>query len=579
MSLHIKIGSRVTPINDYCEEHMYRSYGCIGTVCYSNSINKTIDDTLVGVKWDEDAYIKTQYKNKEILITDGDLSSLENCQFFYLSELDIGISFEKAINERYGCNMSCMNTEEIENTKMDFFGFEKVVKYYENLKNIQCVSLEGMKISHCCLMGQSPTSKIVLTRVKTACLNNNLLYDWDTINCILMHMPFIECLTLNGNRFLKGKPNLKLEKIKTLKTLSMQNTNVELLYIVELCSESGIFGNLKQLNISSNRYQDLNIPLNKRMNLINQKQQNNKFEYLEICSNGIKTSIEVLDISSNDLISWKTLLQLLSSSFPNLKSLNISNNPLSDNLVDKDKIKSEISVNFVFDQIKEIFMDNCPINKWNTINEFRRIFPNLENLSIKGVPLLTIENLYDKNQIPIPKCNLRNIVIAMFSNLKVYNRSIINKEELISSRRYFIYLAIIKKHPIMEIVDPLREILGELQILEDTPSNLCTPEHVESLNEGSASNNFVKLTIIPEYSSVEKLPRKFDVNKSMKINDLKHLCWKWYRVPIKHSIYTYTNNRQRIDIIDYNDSCTLEDIGINSNGILRIQEKAIQNLQ
>ncbi|EEA05678.1 uncharacterized protein CMU_026860 [Cryptosporidium muris RN66] len=577
MSLHIKIGSRVTPINDHCEEHMYRSYGCIGTVCYGNNINKTIDDILVGVKWDEDAYIKAQYKNKDVLITGDDSNSLENCQFFHLSELDIGISFEKAINERYGCNMSCINTEEMENTKIDFFGFEKVTKYYENLKNIQYVSLEGMKISHCCLVEQSPTSKIVLTRVKTACLNNNLLYDWDTINCILTHMPSIECLTLNGNRFLKDKPNLKLEKIKTIKALSMQNTNVELLYIVELCSESGVFGNLKQLNISSNRYQDLNIPFNKEMNLVGQKCQNNKFEYSEICSNTIKTSIEILDISSNDLISWETLLQLLSSSFPNLKSLNISNNPLSDNLVNKDR--SEIPVDFIFDEIKEIIMDNCPINKWNTIKEFRKIFPNLENLSIKGIPLLTIENLCDKNQIPIPKCNLRNIIIAMFSNLKVFNRSIINKEELTSSRRYFIYLATIKRHPIIEIIDPLHEILDELQILEDRPLNLCTPENVESLNEGLAGNNFIKLTIIPEYFSVEKLPRKFDVNKNMKVNDLKHLCWKWYRVPIEHSIYTYTNNRQIIDIVDYNYSCTLEDIGINSNGILRIQEKVIENLQ
>ncbi|KAJ1612390.1 LRR repeats protein [Cryptosporidium canis] len=362
-------------------------------------------------------------------------------EFIDTNQKSSGIYFQEAIRDRY------LSDEEAEY----FVGLKKAEEY---CKKISTLSLEGMGISACICkkyMDMSEyfeNSSFSYDKICSLCLDNNLLNDWNSLFCILSHLPKLEYLTINGNQFKETNCPTK-HRFDNIKVLSMSKTFVEFEYLMTLLGKDSIFPNVNYLNISSNNYKHISIKC-------------------------VNFTVQKLDLSLNMLSDWE-MMKCALTRMPGLNSLNISDNCLMKLPI----LRLCTSVDMEFPRIVELNLDNCGITELGTIIYLRKAFPNLEHFSIRKNDVLE-SNIID----------MRSIIISLIPNIKTFNKSIISKQDITSYQRYYISQYTVHKNGILKEVDPNGDILCEFVMINDlivdkdlTPKYPDSPKNEKYLDD------------------------------------------------------------------------------------------------
>lgn len=510
--MKIKLGDRISHLEDER----------IGTIC---SITATESgEELFGIRWDLDSSCNSANENTEIIssyfINNDQLD--KKLEFLKINKLSPGISFQEAIRNRYLCD------EEVDH----FVGLKKAQEY---CKRISILSLERMKVSFCackefinCLKSPENLS-LYYSNISSLCLNNNLITDWNSLFCILSHLPKLECLTLNENRL--GKISyFNCPQFNNIKVLSMSKTFLDFEQLMLLLKKDSVLPNVNYINLSSNNYSFISI-------------------------NYFNSTIQKLDLSLNMLSDWNIIKNTLIH-LPSLRSLNISENHFSE----LPMLKTNTNINIEFPNILELNLDNCGIVELGTIVYLRKLFPNLEHISLRN------NKVMDNSKI-----DMRSIVISMLPNLKTFNKSIINKQDIISYQRYYISQYTVQKNILLKEVDPNGDILCEFVIKNDI---VIHPDPAPDSDDIQIEEKYLDICFIPQFKCcIDCTPTMIKINKKMAISDIKVLIWKIYKIQKNESLeYIFANGKTQIKIEGYSDSHSLADLGIETNGRIYIQD-------
>ncbi|OII73710.1 uncharacterized protein cubi_03508 [Cryptosporidium ubiquitum] len=472
--MKIQLGNRVSHLEDER----------IGTVC-SIKVNERGEE-LFEVRWDSDSnynLVKDVENASSCFINRNTVD--KKFEFLKINELSPGISFQEAIRDRYLCD------EEVEY----FVGLKKAQEY---CKKISTLSLEKMKVFSCgckelinCLEPPKELS-LYYNNITSLCLNNNLLTDWNSLFCILSHLPKLECLTLNGNRF-KKISYFNHFQFDNIKVLSMSKTFVEFEQLMLLFKKDSALPNVNYINLSSNNYSFISI-------------------------NYSNTTIQKLDLSLNSLSDWEVIKNLLIH-LSGLSSLNISNNQFSKLPISK----INTNINIEFPNILELNLDNCGIVELGTIVYLRKVFPNLEHISVRN------NKIMDNSKI-----DMRSIVISILPNLKTFNKSIINKQDIISYQRYYISQYTVGKNDLLKEVDPNGDILCEFVIKNDI---IIHQDPTPNSDNSQKDEKYLDICFIPYFKScLNCTPKRIKINKNMAISDVKVLISKIYKIKENESL-------------------------------------------
>ncbi|KAH8583572.1 LRR repeats [Cryptosporidium sp. chipmunk genotype I] len=508
--MKIKLGDRVSHLEDER----------IGTVC---SISFTENgEELFGVIWDLDQncnLLNLGIKNISSNINKNDLE--KKPEIHKTNELSSGISFQEAIRDRYLCD------EEVEY----FVGLKKAQEY---CKKISTLSLERMKVFKCAckeLIGSlEPLENLTLcyNNINSLCLNNNLLSNWNSLFCILSHLPKLECLMINGNRLKEISYNRF--QFNSIKVISMSKTFVEFEQLMLLFRKDSVLPNVNYINLSSNKYTLVS------MNYSNQ-------------------TIQRLDLSLNLLSDWNMIENILTY-LSGLKSLNISYNYFLKLPI----LKINTNTNIEFPSILELNLDNCGIIELGTIVYLRKVFPNLEHLSLRS------NKIMDNTQI-----DLRSIIISILPNIKTFNKSIISEQDIISYQRYYISQYTVLKNNILKEIDPNGDIFCEFVMKNNI---LIHQDPMPDTDNVSRDEKYLDISFIPQFKCrIDCNPTRIKINKNMAVSDVKVLIWKIYKIKENESLeYIFVSNKTKIKIEGYSDSHSLADLGIEKNGKIYIQD-------
>ncbi|KAH8740699.1 LRR repeats protein [Cryptosporidium ryanae] len=438
-----------------------------------------------------------------------------------------GVSFQHAIINRY---LS-------EEYNSEFFVGLKMA--YEYCRRLSSLSLENMNISCCsCDKLKENYDKSIIQKLSTCFknvesvyLNNNLISDWKTVYCILSHLTNTRYLILNGNKMSKNSEKNKLTFDK-IKILSLSKTNIEFEKVAAMCNEDSVFPNVEHINISSNNY-----------------------SYLEF--NGKNNVINVIDLSYNMILDWEIFRIKILENFVKLSTINISNN----NFINIPEINSESNINYVYPNVNELIMDECGLETLNSILYLSRTFPNLKQISLRNNKLFGAKSCeYD----------MRSIIISLFPNIKTYNRSIIKQEDIVSSQRYYISQYLVHMNADLRKIDPNSDIL--LNFMSNNVSNDIKNLNIE---EKSQEAKYIELKFIPKFKKSELMPT-IKINKKITISEIKMIISRLYKIPKNEPLkLTFENENTNIDISEYNNTLTLNDIGISNSGNIFILDSSL----
>ena len=130
-----------------------------------------------------------------------------------------------------------------------------------------------------------------------------------------------------------------------------------------------------------------------------------------------------LSLAKNELSSWADIKRL-GKLFPNLVSLNVSENPLGEIQVIENAEEGGD-----FPKLECLNLMECCVASWKCIDNLQ-LLPNLKELRIKGCPVYARKSLTEKQ--------VRHLTVARLPNLVKLNGSPVEGEEREDAERMFI---------------------------------------------------------------------------------------------------------------------------------------------
>lgn len=247
--------------------------------------------------------------------------------------LDPVNSFSKALEQKYGVyekKSVHWGSKEVES-----FGFEKLSQLQSNLSQLSVVSLSREGIVSC-------GDQFFSEELVDLDLSFNLLHDVEHVMAIVLGLPHLKLLNLTGNR------------LRETESCQVHNSVTHLVLSSTFCVGEWIFErfpNLEYLDLSHNEIDDANKILGfagiqelvlSHNNLKHLGSMPESLVRLNVSHNDIhkfepSPCIKQLDISCNNILSWKNVDQI-TVSFPHLTSIRLFPNPLfsGDSLQDSD---------------------------------------------------------------------------------------------------------------------------------------------------------------------------------------------------------------------------------------------------
>lgn len=378
----------------------------LATIKYIGKLPESIwgpDVIALGLEWDE----AERGKNS---------GSIEGVSYFK-TDIEGAGSFLKSTNkkivkERYDFieslirqyaneeNETILSKSIVFGTKIaESYGFHKLNSIQSDFKNLPSISLERKNIYKS--FNNIENSKSILANlvnVTNLDLSFNLFNDLNEVWGIIDHLPNLESLNLNGNRFFNREsiPTTIHPKIKCLKLAS---TNIKTDQVTKLILPK--FVGLRDLSLAGNQFNDADL----------------------VDFTTPHLSLEDIDLSYNKMTRIPEFLE----SCINVHSINLAHNQIKD-----------VQLETNLEKIYHLDIRHNEIQDWTTIDKLSQVLPNLKLLRINGNPIfkdLSIEEMLI-NLVGRFECQLYKD--KSNTRLCKINGSFLNEDEIQNFELYFI---------------------------------------------------------------------------------------------------------------------------------------------
>ncbi|THH19470.1 hypothetical protein EW146_g1699 [Bondarzewia mesenterica] len=376
--------------------------GYIGTVRFFGNVDGTKGD-WIGVEWDDPA------RGKHDGIKDGRRyfsCIVPNSGSFIrlIPTIDFGKSFLKALVEKYVEVQHGSATQETVilgssngAIQVEAVNLDKVRQKFSRLERLREISLDKECVAYADQKGEIRSR---CPSVKGLDLSYSLIPTWDIVVLIAIELPVLERLALNNNRLQPLESSALAQH--AFQHITELQLNATLLTWQAVLNVLSLIPALHQLEFGYNRL----------TSLASEK-------YPETSS----SSLELLNLDSNDLADWIDICQALQN-FPSLNRLIVSANPLS-------SIPPLSTATFKLGTLKHLALSHTQIGTWSCIDALTDWCPVLEGLTLSGTPLV---------QSPGADRIWRQLTIARLPNLRALDGASISSRQRADAELFYLSL-------------------------------------------------------------------------------------------------------------------------------------------
>ncbi|PFH34817.1 CAP-Gly domain-containing protein [Besnoitia besnoiti] len=246
--------------------------------------------------------------------------------------------------------------------------------------------------------------------------------------------------------------------------------------------------------------------------------------------------------------------------------------------------------------------DNC-LDAWETVTWLARLFPRLERLMLQGNPLLVQPSANARDK-PAPvaagfgaSSPQRQVMIALFPNLKVLSGGTVSKADRCAAERYTLSLlhrirraneegefsALPVPLGLVEVLRPPAQGVDQTCSVHEALLDRLTKAHGdfslggEFCRGGGAvlASMLIEVFLQPDAAAIfHKLPVKKRVPKSMRVRDLKTLCMRLFGLPVAHTELLYNDGHMPVSTPLDDDAASLDFFGVGDGSVVRVQDKS-----
>ncbi|CDR94068.1 hypothtetical protein, putative [Babesia bigemina] len=479
------------------------------------------------------------------------IDNFENrsCSFVRECDVQLGVPMERAVHNRYitddptGESSSPHGKGRIGH---EFVGRDEALEFFSHTANLLMLGLQDCRIDR---LGDC--TRYAFPRVREAHLPNNLISDWDVVRGLLAMLPRVDTLDLSGNMlvFNDEKP---LES-STLATVVLNNTMLDFGNVARLLST---VKGLKSLSLCRNMYVELPT-----------------LEPLQ--------SLRSLDLTENSVWNWFYVLRLVKSA-PTLTRLIITKNRLSNLCVDPET-GSPLSLYRAalligkdrpeplkaFAALDELHMEENYVHDWQVVSDLAVVFPRLRVLRLRLC-------LLHKEATQAEESVHRQVLIAIFPELKVLNGTEVTKYDRINAERYYLSLEHANSTPFKStntheaLDEPHSSRLEEIHGKRDVPP----PKEGVFVSPGL---RMITVKLVPDGDSDSYL--KPVVTRSIPlcttVLELKVICCEVYGLTLSDVVLIYNSGDMPISERMDNDEAEIQYYGVDDGYSIRIQSRRL----
>ncbi|KXT06001.1 hypothetical protein AC579_6047 [Pseudocercospora musae] len=398
--------------------------GQICTVRYVGQVEGKPGEWL-GVEWDDAARGKHNGTHEGKQYFKCRTSSSTAASFLRPNQQwDRRRTFYQALREKYmpedagtGGDIVYFSTKQAEEV-----GFEKFAKRQAALKGIKTIVLGHMCISCKALRSERDLIAETCKEIMDLDVSSNLFESFDDILSLLLPMPKLRSVVLDGNRFTVGETDYAT--LHRITTLSLSYT---LLSWSEIASVTGTFPGTTRLAAAGN-------------------------ELANIGPDAFPTSIQELDLTENAFLALSGLAHLVS--LPHLRTLTLKHNPIG--LMKHDSSIACLSP--ISNTIEDVDLAHNAIATWSFFDSLPLAFPALRHLRVTGNPLY--KDLCSVEGKPLTAEDGYMLTMARLPHLETLNFTKITEKERLNAENYY-----------------LREIVAEVSLAPEEKAAAILARH------------------------------------------------------------------------------------------------------
>ncbi|CAF0886026.1 unnamed protein product [Brachionus calyciflorus] len=367
-----------------------------GLIKYVGPLEGAIENEIwYGIEWKDPSRGKHDgsYKGKRYFTTRHPTGG----SFVKPNKVDFGVSIWEAIEDKYFKDETALRNHNETDKNEDSLLYNNFDAKERGMK-INCISIAQSKISSTHGVDKINEHFPKLIEIE---LEDNLFYSWSQIFDIL-------------------------DQVKTLKIINISDNILE--YDE---NDQRTYENITGLIINKMNYDWNNVCriLKHFPNVIELKTCFNSITKIDNIDIPCLDKLTILDLESNKIIEWKNLLKL--GEFKNLQVLYANDIQLSEIVFDDCDFNYKTKY---FPNLKILALNDNRINNWDSINQLHKL-KSLEELRLKSNPLCETE----KSE------TFRQMIIAKIGNLRVVNRTQIERKDRIGDERKMAEIDYLKK--------------------------------------------------------------------------------------------------------------------------------------
>ncbi|KYR01455.1 tubulin binding cofactor E [Tieghemostelium lacteum] len=398
------------------EDRIISDDNYFGTVRYKGSV-EGFEGLWYGIEWDSSSRGKHRgnFKGKQYFDCQYSDSS---ASFMKIEKLQQNRkTFMQALKQKFSEAIGDYNDLYVlsnlnNKVQIEMVGMDKVRERQQHLQN----HLE-MPADNLLIYDIDPQPLIIESmgnNLQELNISNNLLNNWSHVSNLIVQLPILYKLSLNGNRLKLNSTELVEISNCSIKYLVLMEMKLQWYEIITLCKK--LFRVVENLKLGKNHLST--IPMTENINDI--------FPHLK-----------QLDLSFNGIRNLESIVQL--GSLSQLQELNLNNNDidlmeLNSTQYPLSQLTNKLSI---FSHVEILYLSNNQINNWKEI-EYLDHFCNLKELSFRDNPI--IDSLLNQTDEQTDTMILNRLnVIPRISSLLKLNLTNITEKERKNSEGSFIY--------------------------------------------------------------------------------------------------------------------------------------------
>ncbi|RLN50714.1 hypothetical protein BBJ29_008578 [Phytophthora kernoviae] len=427
---------------------------------------------------------------------------------------------------------------------IEFVGAKKL-STQQTLQTIEKISLSGCQIAE---LGSAEGSEGLTTLAPNLTeldLSRNLLNSWNDILAIVRELPLLETLILSGNRFAVNEEVISdSDNFPNVKVLVLNQTLLPWCQAVKLVTRH--FPRLQELHLVGNEYENDQLA-----------EESAEGSWME--------TLSVLDLSLNQLSSWKRVLQTVGDMFANLSQLFLNDNRFVTLVIDTTEPV------IAFQKMSALSLSGNLVNSWTSIDALNA-FPQMDTLRFSKNPLIEQMSLGET----------RMLVVARTDNIAVFNASVVRAKERREAEQLYL------KRILHELAVVGEEKGEHERVLAAHPrySRLqqMYPEISIDQSGGASGNNsaagprklassLIKVKIVPmsmQATSLDPLVKK--IPQQMKVAQLKLLIETKFGVEVPAQVLSFRLDSRSMPMLLDDDNAEVSYYGIQNDSEVLVND-------